>query len=178
MSLTFFTLIAFCCSFVRYFVFVLLYRECYGFERAFFTLRCFLRCTPSPYLPQYYKCYGFHTDFFIIRHFLPYTPSRHLEQRDVAPTCFQGFSGSWQFFFEVAGLPNVVQNTDSTHLFVWITQCSPKGITREVLFMCWGPTEHYINLFQVLNPLFDSFIWWQLHILSIRPLKLVMSYDL
>ena len=27
--------------FVRYFLFVLLYRECYRFERAFFTLRCF-----------------------------------------------------------------------------------------------------------------------------------------
>ena len=26
---------------------VIFYRECYGFERAFFTLRCFLPCTPS-----------------------------------------------------------------------------------------------------------------------------------
>ena len=28
---------------------LVIYRECYGFERAFFTLRCFLPCTPSCY---------------------------------------------------------------------------------------------------------------------------------
>ena len=38
--------------FVRYFVFVLLYRKCYGFERAFFTLRRFLPYTPSQHLVQ------------------------------------------------------------------------------------------------------------------------------
>ena len=38
--------------FVRYFGFVLLYRECYGFERAFFTHRCFLTYTPSWNLAQ------------------------------------------------------------------------------------------------------------------------------
>ena len=32
---------------VRYFVFALLYRECYGFERAYFTPRCFLPYTLS-----------------------------------------------------------------------------------------------------------------------------------
>ena len=38
--------------FVSYFVFVLLYRQCYGFERAFFTLRRFLPYTPSGHLAQ------------------------------------------------------------------------------------------------------------------------------
>ena len=38
--------------FVRYFVFVLLYRKCYGFERAFFNLRRFLPSTPSQHLVQ------------------------------------------------------------------------------------------------------------------------------
>ena len=53
--------------------FMLLYRECYGFERTFFTLR----------------------------RFLPYSPSRHLAQRDVAPACiYQGFPESRQFFLE------------------------------------------------------------------------------
>ena len=33
--------------FVRYFIFVLLYCACYGFERAFLTLRHFLLYTPS-----------------------------------------------------------------------------------------------------------------------------------
>ena len=47
MSPTFFALTAFLLLFVRYFVFVLLYRDCYGFERAFFTLRRFLPYTPS-----------------------------------------------------------------------------------------------------------------------------------
>ena len=87
----------FCSFFVRYFVFVLLYHECYGFERSFFTLRCFLPYTPSPHLPQYHECYGFERDLFTLRRFLPYTPSRHLAQKDVAPTCFQGFRGTWPF---------------------------------------------------------------------------------
>ena len=38
--------------FVRYFVFVLLYCECYGFKRAFFTVTRFLRYMPSRHLAQ------------------------------------------------------------------------------------------------------------------------------
>ena len=41
-----------CLFFVMYFVFVLLYCECYGFGRAFFTLRRFLPYTPSRHLAQ------------------------------------------------------------------------------------------------------------------------------
>ena len=37
---------------VRCFVFILLYRECYGFERDFFTLRRFLSYTLSQHLAQ------------------------------------------------------------------------------------------------------------------------------
>ena len=65
----------FCCFFVRYFVFVLLYCGCHGFLKASFTFR----------------------------RFLLYTPSWHLPQQEIAPTWFQGFSGSRQFFLEVAG---------------------------------------------------------------------------
>ena len=52
--------------FVKYFVFVLLYREYYGFERAFFSLRSFSPCTPSTNLPQYREYYGFETAFFTL----------------------------------------------------------------------------------------------------------------
>ena len=40
------------CFFVRYFIFVLLHRECYEFERAIFTLRRFIAYTPSRNLAQ------------------------------------------------------------------------------------------------------------------------------
>ena len=46
-------------------------------------------------------------------------------------TCFyQGFSWSDSFSLKVAGPSTEVRNTDSTHLFVWITPCSAKGISR------------------------------------------------
>ena len=48
---------------------LVIYRECYGFERAFFTLRCFLPCTPSCYFQGLsgarsltLKLPGFHAD--------------------------------------------------------------------------------------------------------------------
>ena len=55
--------------FARYFVFVLLYRECYEFERALFTLRRFLLYTSFPHLPQYRECYGFERAFLTLRCF-------------------------------------------------------------------------------------------------------------
>ena len=48
-SPTFLTMTVF---FVRYFVFVLLYRECYRFKRASFTLKRFLPYMPSRHLAQ------------------------------------------------------------------------------------------------------------------------------
>ena len=123
--------------FVRYFFFVLIYHECYRLEKTFFTLRRFLPYTPSRHLPRYHKCYRFERDFFTPRSFLLYTPLQHLAQWDVAPTCLQGFPESRQFFLEIAGPPNSnsVWNTTMIHLFVWITQCSAKGITWQTLFM-------------------------------------------
>ena len=51
--------------------------------------------------------------FFPLRRFLPYSAS-----------CFyQGFSRAASSAFKVAGLPTEIWNTDSAHLFVWITQC-------------------------------------------------------
>ena len=57
------------CFFVRYFSFVLLYRQCYGFEKAFFSLSCFLPYTPSTHLPQYCRCYSFKRAFFTLKGF-------------------------------------------------------------------------------------------------------------
>ena len=52
---------------------LLIYRECYGFGRAFFTLRCFLPCTPSCFLKGFpgddnstSKSAGFRDDLQII----------------------------------------------------------------------------------------------------------------
>ena len=100
--------------FVRHFIFVLLYRECYGFERAFFTLRHFLPYTPSPRLPQYCKCYGFERAFSTLRQFLPYTSSRHLEQ----PAFIKASMGASNSSLKIAGSPTEVANTDPAHLFV------------------------------------------------------------
>ena len=48
---------------------LVIYGECYGFERAFFTLKCFLPCTPSCYFQGVsgagsltLKLPGFHAD--------------------------------------------------------------------------------------------------------------------
>ena len=87
--------------------------------------------------------------------FYPHTTSRNLTQ----PAFIKVSLEAGSFFLKVAGPPTEVQNTDPTHLFVWSTQYSAKGINRQVLFMCYGPTERYINLFQVLNSLFNSYIY-------------------
>ena len=88
-----------CLFFVMYFVFVLLYCECYGFGRAFFYSQA----------------------IFTLHFFLTF-----------GSTCFyQGFLGAGSSTLKIAG----VRNTDPAHLFIWITQCSAKGISGLVLFM-------------------------------------------
>ena len=83
--------------FVRYFVFVFFYHECYGSERAFFTLRCFLSCTLSRHLTQ--------TAFI---------------EASLGPTV-----PPWRLW----GLPLSFE-TQTWSMFVWITQCSAKGISQ------------------------------------------------
>ena len=91
--------------FVRYFSFVLLLHcKCYGFERAFFT----------------------------VRRFLPYTPSQHLAQ----PAFIKASLGVGSSSLKVARPPTEVWNTDLANLYVWITQCSAKGINWWVLSIC------------------------------------------
>ena len=92
-----------CLFFVMYFVFVLLYCECYGFGRAFFYSQA----------------------IFTLHSFLTF-----------GSTCFyQGFLGAGSSTLKIAGPPTEVRNTDPAHLFIWITQCSAKGISGLVLFM-------------------------------------------
>ena len=84
------------CFFVRYFVFVLFYRECYGFERALFTL----------FTLHFFATFG-----------------------------TKGFLEAASSSLKVARPTTQVQNTDTAHLFICITQYSAKGISRQVLFI-------------------------------------------
>ena len=85
--------------FDRYFIFVLRYQECYGFERACFTFRCFLRFFRRVFTP--YICHRtasamdlrelfYLQDIFTLRFFPTF-----------GITCFyQGFTRSQPFFFD------------------------------------------------------------------------------
>ena len=63
--------------------------------------------------------------------FLPYTLSRHFAKAAFIKTSLGAGSSS----LEVAWPPIEVWNIDPSHLFVWITQCSAKVITWQVLYM-------------------------------------------
>ena len=102
----------------RYFVFMLLYRECYGFERPFVTLRHFL-----PYIPD-------------IWHNL--LLSRFPWKSVILP---------WRFKIQTR--------------FIWLlnhTVFSKRYYSVGSIYVL-SPTEHYNNLFQVLNLLFNSYIY-------------------
>lgn len=75
-------------------VLLLLYRDCYGFQRTFFTLNFFL----LTFLPQILcvQCFNL----------LLWKPSWE------------------SLFLQVYSASHVVWNTGLAHLFVWITQCS------------------------------------------------------
>ena len=115
---------------VRFFVFVLLHRESYRFERDFFTLRRLLPYSPFTHLPQYRECYQCQRTFFTLRRFLPYISSRHLAQ----PAFINASLGAGSSSSKVVGPCIEIRNTDLAHLFVSIKQCSAKGISRYVLF--------------------------------------------
>ena len=63
--------------------------------------------------------------FFTLSCFLLYTPSQYLVQ----PAFIKASLGAGSSSLKVAGPPIEVWNTDPAHLFVWITQCSAKGIS-------------------------------------------------
>ena len=81
--------------FIRNFVFVLLYRECYRFDRAFFTFRRFLPYTPS-HISQSTTSTTVWENFFY-----PETFFNLHSFPTFGTTCFyQGFRGSRHFFHE------------------------------------------------------------------------------
>ena len=93
-----------CSFFARQSVFVLLYRECYGSERAFVTFRSFLPYTSSRYLAQCCECCRFQRAFFTLRLFLT------LHSFPIfGTTCFfQGFPGAGSSSMKVVEPPSEV----------------------------------------------------------------------
>ena len=70
--------------------------------------------------------------FFNVTRFLRYTPSRYLTKSALIQASIIRIVPPWR---SLQGIPLVFQNADPVHLFVWITQCSAKGISRKVLIM-------------------------------------------
>ena len=135
------------------FIHLLRYRKGYRFEwalfivRRFFTLHSFLtftkvqrvlRISKSPfYCQMFLTLHSFPTfatvprvlriweSIFYSQGFLPYTPSQHLAQPAFIKTPLRANNSP----LKVAEPLPEVQNTDPAHVFVWITQCSVKGIS-------------------------------------------------
>ena len=84
----------------------------------FCQLLCF--CAVVPPMLRIWESFFYSKVFFTIHSF-----------RTFDTTCFyQGIPGAGNSAMNIAGLPTEVRNTDPVHLFVWITQCSAKGICR------------------------------------------------
>ena len=131
MWLTFFVMTAFLllfCQVLRFGVavpLVLRIWESFFFSQAFFTLHFFPTFTIVPRVLRIWE------GFFTLWCFLPYTLSRHFAKAAFIKTSLGADSSS----LEVAWPPIEVWNIDPSHLFVWITQCSAKVITWQVLYM-------------------------------------------
>ena len=109
---------------------------------------CFFRCF---YLTTVFECFHFNDfllrDCFFVRYFAfelldkSATDLRSFFYSQAfftlhsfatfGTTClYQSFPGASSSVLKVAGPPTEVRNTDPAHLFVWITQCSAKDISR------------------------------------------------
>ena len=93
---------------------------CFRFFRYFLLLIAFDHFTVSslfvllPWVLRIWKSILYSLVFFTLQTFPTF-----------GTTCFyQGFPGGGSSFLKVAGLPTEVQNTDPTHLFFLIIQCS------------------------------------------------------
>ena len=122
----------FCRFFARYFAFVLLHRECYGFSVAYLTLRRFLLYIPSPHLPQYRECCEFERTFFYARRFFTLHSFPTFGTTAFIKTSLRVGSSSLKVVRPLAE----VRKTDPAHLFVWIIQYWAKGTSLWVVFMC------------------------------------------
>ena len=84
----------------------------------FCQLLCF--CAVVPRMLRIWESFFYSKAFFTLHSF-----------RTFGTTCFyQGIPGAGNSAMNIAGLPTEVRKTDPAHLFVWITQCSAKGICR------------------------------------------------
>ena len=116
----------------------------------------------------YRKCYGFKRASFTLTHFLLYTPS-----------CFSRLPWGCQFNLK----DSRVLCCDSKHSFNPTICLNNKVFSIRYysigsFYVLRPASEHYINLLLILNPLFNSFISCEPHVLSTRPQKLLVSYDL
>ena len=81
------------------------------------TVFCQVRCTFCLAVPWFLRIWisFFYSLKFFTLHSIP----------TFSTTCnYEGFLGSCQFYLESCRPPTDVQNTDLTHLFIWITQYS------------------------------------------------------
>ena len=44
--------------------------------------------------------------------------------------------------------------------------------------MCYGPTDRYINLLQVLKPLFSSYVYRKAHVISTESQRFLLNSSL
>ena len=112
--------------FIRYFVFVVLYREHYGFERAFFYSQAFFVLNSFPTFATVPQVLLIWKSFFYSQAFFTFYLSWHLAQSAFMKASLGAASTS----LKAAVPPIEVRNTDRGYLFVWITQCLTKGIRR------------------------------------------------
>ena len=99
--------------------------DCY-----FFLLSCLLFLA---LLLLYHDCCRFERVFLTLRFFLLYNPSLHLVHvpiQHVPIEFIKVFLGAESSSLKAAWHSFVVRNTNPASLFVWVSQCSPKAITR------------------------------------------------
>ena len=104
--------------------------------------------------------------------FSSYSPSRDLAQ----PAFIKASLGTGTSSLKVAGPPTKVRSRSSASV------CLNHSVQLKILVgkldLCVKPSEHYINLFHVLNPFLSSYIYCTSHVISTRPQKSVMNSDL
>ena len=152
-------------------VFALLYRECYTFERALFTLRCFLPYAPSPHLPQYRKYYRFQTNFLLSGFFylslLPDIWNNLLWSRLLWKSTFL----PWR----LQGLPLRFKTQTRPICLLESHSVQQKGLVGRFYLCVEAPQYQSLPGF---NPLFNRYVYCKAHVISTKPQKFLMIADL
>ena len=103
---------------------------------------------------------------FALRHFLPCTPLHCV--------FIKGFPGRWQFFLEESRVFHCSsRHRPSLSVFLnhTVQQFSKIYYSIGSIYVLKPASEHYIKVFRVSNPLFNSFICCQVHVLFTRTQK-------